>query len=84
VEVVETLICSGSGELLYEADCPDVPGRVFLLKGVAEHGTRLGQVARLGNFDRLEIQLDGGRVIAQSRPDRLVFVAVADNQPAGQ
>ena len=84
VRVVETLICTGLGRTLYEADCPDVPGRVLLLKNIGRHAAQLADVAQLGKFDRLELQIDGGRVIAQARPDRLVFVAVAENDPAGQ
>ena len=81
VRVVETLICSGLGKVLYEADCADVPGRVLFLKNLARHAGQLAHLAPLGNFDRLELQLADGRAIAQARPDRLVFVAVA-NHPA--
>jgi CheY-like chemotaxis protein len=81
VRVVETLICSGLGKVLYEADCADVPGRVLLLKKIARHAAELAQIAPLGSFDRLELKLADGRVIAQARPDRLVFVAVANTQP---
>lgn len=81
VHLVETLICSAHGKPLYDANCPDVPGRVLLLKNVARHAEQLAQIAMLGNFDRLEMQFDGGRIIAQARPDRLVFVAVANNEP---
>jgi CheY-like chemotaxis protein len=78
VRVAETLICSGAAELLYEADCPDVPGRVALIQGVTQHADRLAQSLPLGNFDRLEMQFPDGRAIAQARPDRMVFVRVAD------
>jgi CheY-like chemotaxis protein len=74
--VTETLICSGLGKVLYEADCADIPGRVRLLKNVARHAAQLAQVAPLGQFDRLELQFDHGRAIAQARSDRLVYVAV--------
>jgi len=77
VAVAETLICSGLGKVLYEADCVDVPGRVQWLKQLARHAAQLAQIAPLGQFDRLELQLDYGRAIAQARPDRLVYVAVA-------
>ena len=77
VRVVETLICSGAGEPLFDADCADVPGRVLFLKSVAGQAAQLGAIAALGNFDRLELQFDSGRIIAQARADRLVFVAVA-------
>jgi hypothetical protein len=76
VAVAETLICSSLGKVLYEADCTDVPGRVRLLKNVARCAAQLAQIAPLGQFDRLELQFDHGRAIAQARTDRLVFVAV--------
>jgi CheY-like chemotaxis protein len=77
--IVETLVCTGAGQPLYEADCDDVPGRVILLKAIARHAEQLWEIAPLGNFDRLELQLANGRVIAQARRDRLVYVAVANN-----
>ena len=82
--VVETLICSALGQPLYEAECADVPGRVQFMKDVAKHAAQMAAIAPLGNFDRLELQFDGGRVIAQARPDRLVFIAVAVNSDGEQ
>jgi hypothetical protein len=67
------------GKTLYEAGCLDVPGRLQLLKNIARFAGQLEQVAALGKFDRLEMQLAEGRVIAQARLDRLLFVAVANN-----
>ena len=81
VRVRETLICSGLGQPLYDTECGDVNGRVALLKKVAQQAALLAQILPLGNFDRLEIQLADGRAIAQTRPDRLVFVCVS-NLPA--
>ena len=80
VRMVETLICDGGGQLLYEADCADVPGRVGWLREIARHAAQLTQSLPLGKFERLEMQMDGGRAVAQTRSDRLVFVAVAHNQ----
>ena len=82
VLVVETLVCSGLGKVLYDEACADVPARVLLLKNIGRQAAQLAQVAALGNFDRLELQLADGRAIAQARPDRLVFVAVANLSPA--
>lgn len=79
VRVMETLICSVQGKTLYEAGCLDVQGRLQLLKNIARFAGQLEQVAMLGSFDRLEMQLAEGRVIAQARLDRLLFVAVANN-----
>ena len=79
VRVVETVICSGLGQPLFDADCADVNGRVTLLKNVAQQAAQLAQIFPLGSFDRLELLLPDGRIIAQARPDRLVFVRVANN-----
>jgi CheY-like chemotaxis protein len=79
VRVVETLICSRSGEPLYEAECADAKARATLLKNVAQQAAQLAQILPLGNFDRLEMQLPDGRAVAQARPDRLVFVRVSNN-----
>jgi len=79
VRVVETLICTGSGRTLYDADCADIKARETLLKQVAQQAAQLAQILPLGNFDRLEMLLPDGRAIAQARPDRLIFVRVANN-----
>jgi len=81
--VVETLICSGQGEPLYEVDCADVPGRVQFLKDIALQAAELSKIVPLGDFDRLELQFEEGRAIAQARPDRMVFVATANVAPNG-
>jgi len=80
VRVTETLICNVAGKTLYEADCFDVSGRVNFLKTVARLAAVLAQCAPLGNFDRVELQLEDGRAIAQARNDRLVFVSVVNNR----
>jgi len=79
VHVVETLICSGLGRVLYEENCADTPGRVLMLKTIARQAALLVDNSALGKFDRVEMQLEEGRVIAQARPDRLVFVTVGNN-----
>jgi hypothetical protein len=76
---METLICSGAGKPLYDADCTNVPGRVALLKKFSQQAGQFTQILPLGNFDRLELQLPDGRAIAQAKPDRMVFVRVANN-----
>ena len=74
--IAETLICTGAGQPLYEADCADAPGRVAFLKKLAHQGAQLAQLLPCGNFDRVELQLADSRAIAQARPDRMVFVRV--------
>jgi len=77
VQVEETLICSGNGEPVYEFQCADAQTRVLLLQNIAHHAAQLAQVLPLGNFERLEMQLVGERVVAQARPDRLVYARVS-------
>jgi CheY-like chemotaxis protein len=74
----ETLICSGSGELLYEAQCADAAARVGWLQAVAQQAAQLGGVLALGDFDRLEISLADGRAVVSSRTGRLVYVRVSN------
>lgn len=78
--VVETLICSGAGEQLYQAECADVGARTALLQRIAQQGAQLAETLSLGTFDRLEMQFLYGRVVAQARPDRLVFVRTVIQQ----
>ncbi|HUB87095.1 MAG TPA: response regulator [Verrucomicrobiae bacterium] len=82
VQVLETVICSGAGQLLYEADCADAQGRVALLKNIGRQAAQFAQIVPLGNFDRLEMEFPDGRAIAQVRHNRMVFVRVA-NEPSG-
>ncbi len=82
VTVAETLICSETGEVLYECQCADVIPRLVLLQNIAQQGVALASDLPFGNFDRLEIKLGDGRAIVQTRADRLVFVRVI-NQLAG-
>jgi CheY-like chemotaxis protein len=75
--IMETLICSGQGRPLYQWQCYDANGRVELLKKISQYAARIGRLLPLGKFDRLEIQLHDSRVLAQLKPDRMVFVQVA-------
>ena len=75
--LMETLICSGQGQPLYQWQCADAGDRVELLKKISQYGARLGRLLPLGKFDRLEIQLHESRTVAQVNPDRMVFVHVA-------
>jgi CheY-like chemotaxis protein len=82
VQVEETLICSGKGEPTYEFQCADAQSRVLLLQNIAHHAAQLAQILPLGNFDRLEMQLAGERIVAQTRPDRLVYVRLTGSPTA--
>jgi hypothetical protein len=84
LHVVETLICSGRGETLYASAGLDVGARVSLLQSINRQVASLEKLLPLGNFDRLEIQLDGSRAVAQLRTDRMVYVRVATGESKPQ
>ena len=79
--VAETLICSGAGEPLYQADCADANARVAFLQRIAQQAAVFAQILPLGSFDRAELQFPDGRAVAQVRPDRLIYVRTT-SQPA--
>jgi CheY-like chemotaxis protein len=84
-QLMETLVCSGQGQPLYQWQCADASERVELLKKISQYGARLGRLLPLGKFDRLEIQLHDARIVSQVKSDRMVFVQVAaenDQPPA--
>ncbi len=82
-QVVETLICNGKGEPIYDAGCPDAHARMTFLLTVANQAALLTQILPLGDFDRLEMQLTDGRAVGQANTDRLVFVrATQGSAPA--
>jgi CheY-like chemotaxis protein len=72
--VVETLVASDQGEVLYEWQTQNAPARLAWLQGVAQKAAAIAADVPLGGFDRLEIKSGQGRAIAQARADRLVFV----------
>ena len=74
----ETLICSTAGERLYEAQCNDAPARAGWLQAVRQQAAQLGEILSLGDFDRLEMPLAGGRAVVLSRAERLVYVRVSN------
>lgn len=72
--MLETLVASEQGEVLYEWQIQNAPARLAWLQGVAQAGAAIAAETPLGGFDRLEINAGHGRVVAQTRADRLVFV----------
>lgn len=74
VRIQETLLCSGSGEVLYESGCQNVESRAKLLEQVEQQAAQLTNIARVGRFDRLEVLTLEGRVVCQVQPNRRVFV----------
>ena len=74
--VTETLVCTGTGEPLYDDGCEQAQARMQWLMAVAQQAAMFNATCSLGQFDRLEIVHAGSRVVAQAREDRLVYVRV--------
>ncbi len=70
----EVVLYSGSGEMLYESQCQSVDARLQLLAQVEEQAKQLNAILPAGCFDRVEMTLMDGRVVAQVSPDRRLFV----------
>lgn len=70
----EILLCSGSGNVLYEWGCKKVDGRLKLLQQVEEQARQVSDSMKVGLFDRLEIITPRGRIVCQTQPQRRVFV----------
>jgi CheY-like chemotaxis protein len=72
-----TLVCTRTGDMLFDATIDDAPAHISWLQSVEKQSVELSQVLPLGNFDRLETQLAGGRALSLARGGKLVFVRVS-------
>jgi CheY-like chemotaxis protein len=72
----ETLVCTRTGDMLFDATPEDVPARIGWLQSVEQRAGQLGQVFALGDFDRLETELAEGRALSLVRGGKLIFVRV--------
>jgi len=73
-QVDELLVCSLQGEVLHEWRCTNTNGRVGFLEFLSQKARQLAQGLPLGEFDRLEVNGERIRVVAQIQPDRALFV----------
>lgn len=73
-KVEELVICSPQGEVFHEWNCSNTTARVGLLEVIGQKARQLAHRLPLGTFDRLEVNGDCGRVIAQVHSDRAVFL----------
>jgi CheY-like chemotaxis protein len=74
VRIEEIVLCSGSGEVLYDWESKSLELRLRLLEQIEQQATQLNGLAPLGRFDRLEILTPEGRIVCQVQPDRRLFV----------
>jgi CheY-like chemotaxis protein len=72
-----TLVCTRTGEMLFDAAGDDSNPHVAWLKTMEQQALRLGEILPLGGFDRLETEITDGRVLALSRANKLVYVRVS-------
>jgi hypothetical protein len=78
--VEEIVLCSGSGEVLYEWHSAEVERRVRLLDFLATKSAAFGRLLPLGQTDRLEMEIPDGRIVAVLQPERKIFVRVSLKQ----
>ena len=78
----EMLVCTAKGEVLYDWKCPNTNVRISYLEFLSQKSTQLGEGLNLGSFDRLEMESDQYRVIAQVKPDRGVFIRATKGRTA--
>jgi hypothetical protein len=72
--IQEMLLCSGSGELLYESNCRSIENRMKLLQRIEQHAELVSNLLPAGRFDRAEIFAAEGRIICQVQPEMRLFV----------
>lgn len=72
--IVEVLLCSGAGEVLYDWECTSLERRLALLEQVEQQAVRFSELGPVGRFDRLEVVTAEDRSVCQVQPHRRLFV----------
>jgi CheY-like chemotaxis protein len=72
-----TLVCTRTGETLFDAIGDDSTPHCAWLKSIEQQAAQLGEILPLGSFDRLETEIAEGRVVALTRANKLVMVRVS-------
>jgi CheY-like chemotaxis protein len=73
----ETVVCTRTGDTLFDAAPEEAEARVAWLQAVEQQAAELSKVLPLGSFDRLETQLAEGRILSVSRGGKLIYVRVS-------
>jgi CheY-like chemotaxis protein len=73
VRIDEMLVCTVKGEVVYDWQCPSLGDRISFLEFLSQKSVQLGEGLNLGAFDRLEMEGERQRVVAQIKGDRGVF-----------
>jgi hypothetical protein len=84
LRILETVLYSGSGEVLYEWECKSLENRGRLLEQIEQQAAEVSALAPVGRFDRLEILAPDGRIVCQVQPNMRLFVrsAALESAPA--
>ena len=72
----EVLLCSGTGELLYERQAANVQKRVQLLEFLTSKSNSIGNALEMGHVDRLIMETPDTRVVTVLNLERKVFVRI--------
>jgi len=76
-DIEEVLVCSAQGEVLHEWRCAELDQWIKFLEFVSQKSQRLAQGVALGEFNRLEILLEGFRIVVIVTADRGVMIRTA-------
>jgi CheY-like chemotaxis protein len=76
----EMLVCSAKGEIVYQWKCAATGDRISFLEFLSQKSSQLSEGLNLGMFDRLEMEGERHRIVAQVKPDRGLFVRAAKGQ----
>jgi CheY-like chemotaxis protein len=80
-QVEEIVLCSSTGDLLYEWQSPNVNRRVLVLDSLFKASAAFAKTMGLSQGERLEVFTPEGRIMLLLRPDRRVLVR-SSNEPA--
>jgi len=73
-KVEEFLICSAAGDVLHAWQCPNTEFRINFLEFLLQKARLLQNALQLGDFDRVEFNGNGERLLAQVGGDRGVMI----------
>jgi CheY-like chemotaxis protein len=72
--IQEILLCSGSGELLYQWDSPSPEKRISLLAEISHVAQQISALAPAGRFERLEVDSSTARTVCRFGPNHWLLV----------
>lgn len=78
--IEEVVLCSAQGDVLYEWQSSSSDARVGFMEFLSQKAWQLGMTLPLGDFERIEIQGHGSRVVTQIQADRGLFVRSSQPQ----